>query len=117
MERTEAREIEQALDFLKETGIELRGAEGGYDVFVQYRETAEGLVETRAVAKVLRHGEGWDINVAAAPLFWGPDWEQHPDLIGCDSEDGVLQFLYEALGPRLDLRGVLMAWMPRGEWQ
>lgn len=117
MDRNDARELELAMEFLRETGIELRPCSAGYDVSLAYMELSDSAVLRKDVAKVFRQGALWEVQVAAAPIFWGPDWEEHPDLIACDSLDGVLQFLYEALGPRLDSHGVVKGWQPRGSWQ
>lgn len=117
MDISEKRELDQAFEFLLDAGIELRSAEGGYDVWLKYREFDGAEVQSRAVAKVVHQGRNWDVSIAPVALFWGPDWESHPDLVGCDSLDGVLQFLFEALQPRLDRHGVLSAWLPRGTWE
>lgn len=99
------RELEQAMAFLKDMGIDIRPAEGGYDVWVRYRESPEAQVQPRAVAKVVAQKDGFEVMVVDVSVFWGPDWELHPDLIGCDSMDGVMQFLYESLAPRVNIKG------------
>lgn len=117
MERNDDRELDQAMQFLRESGIELRSSSTGFDVSLDYLECANSSVRRKDVAKVFRLGAQWEVHVAAAPVFWGPDWEEQPDLIACDSLDGVMQFLYDALRPRLDNHGVVRGWLPRGSWQ
>ncbi|GEM_PF-4192821 len=106
------KELLQAIDFLRDEGIDLRECKEGFDVYVSHRQSVDSPVVAKAVAKVVALGDQWEVSVVGGQLFWGPQWEEYPDLVGCDSIDGVMQFLHEALAPRMDGHGVIEAGRP-----